>query len=271
MKYASIFALTLLAAVPALAQTSMSWVSHSGLDTNPCSTTQPCRTFQFAHDQLNPNGTVKAMDAGDFGSVTVTKSITIDGNGIGASISQTGGVAVLINTAGPVAIRNLAINYNGACFGSTCGGIDIINNSNASIENVSVTGAPNFGVSVHGGTATIHGLTVTGALFAGILVDSANVIISDSVVRYSANGVQQNGSTAATQIAIERSQLISNTTGLSVQNAGFAATARISDCLISGNTTGVSTTGGGQVITLRNNTWAGNGTDGSTPFSISLK
>jgi hypothetical protein len=63
----------------------------------------------------------------------------------------------------------------------------------------------------------------------------------------------------------------SNGTGLVVTNAGFAATARISDCVITGNTTGVQANGGAQIITFRNNTWAGNSTDGPTPFSISLK
>ena len=75
-----------------------------------------------------------------------------------------------------------------------------------------------------------------------------------------------------TQALIERSRMISNATGLGVALGGaFAATARISDCVITANTTGVLTVGGGQIITLRNNTWAGNSTDGSTPFSISLK
>jgi hypothetical protein len=59
--------------------------------------------------------------------------------------------------------------------------------------------------------------------------------------------------------------------GLLVNNSGFAATARISDCVITGNATGVSTSGGGQIISFRNNTWAGNTTDGTTPFSVSLK
>jgi hypothetical protein len=41
--------------------------------------------------------------------------------------------------------------------------------------------------------------------------------------------------------------------------------------VITGNTTGVSTVNGGQIITFRNNAWAGNTTDGVTPFSVSLK
>jgi hypothetical protein len=76
---------------------------------------------------------------------------------------------------------------------------------------------------------------------------------------------------AAALAMIERTQIVSNTVDLSVQTGSAATTARISDCLISGNATGVSTAGPGQIITFRNNSWAGNTTDGSTPFSISLK
>jgi hypothetical protein len=65
--------------------------------------------------------------------------------------------------------------------------------------------------------------------------------------------------------------MVANSSGLVVQNSGAAATAWISDCVISGNTTGVATSGGGQIITFRNNALAGNITDGATPFSISLK
>jgi hypothetical protein len=112
---------------------------------------------------------------------------------------------------------------------------------------------------------------VTGANL-GILVQNATANISDSEIRYSTFGIVVYGPGAATQALIERSKIIANTTGLLVHNNGGAATtARLSDSAITLNTTGVSTDGRGQIITFRNNTWAGNGTDGSTPFSISLK
>jgi hypothetical protein len=57
-----------------------------------------------------------------------------------------------------------------------------------------------------------------------------------------------------------------------VNNGGGAgATARVSDTVITGNGTGIYASNGGQIITLRTNMLAGNTTDGSTPFSISLK
>jgi hypothetical protein len=273
MKYTSIFALTLFAALPALAQNDLSWVSQrSGLDTNPCTIISPCKTFQGAIAKTTSGGIIKALDAGEYGLIGIGKPITIDGNGVGAAIDviSTGGAVTVINAgAGTVEIRNLAIHVGAGC-SPPCDGIDTVN-SNVIIEDVSITGVPTYGVTIVGGTAAIHGLTVTGAANSGIIVENTTATISDSIIRYSTTGINVTGVSAVTQALIERSKMISNATGLQVTNSGATATARISDCVITDNTTGVSTITGGQIISFRNNTWAGNTTDGATPFSISLK
>lgn len=273
MKLASIFALALLAAVPALAQPyNTSWVSHTGADNGSCGpTSSPCRTFQGAYNNTNAGGIIKAMDAGEYGKVDIEKAIVIDGNGVGAVIEVSPGLeGVFISGAGRVEIRNLAIHVPFGCLG--CGAI-ISSSSFLSLENVSITGAITVGIYINRGLGTIHGLTVTGAT-DGIDVFDATVTISDSSFRYSTYAIHVTASGATSQALIERTKMISNSVGLWVENAGAAATARISECVITSNTTGTlttGTTGGGQIITFRNNTWAGNGTDGSTPFSASLK
>jgi hypothetical protein len=161
MKYTSIFALTLFAAMSALAQNDLSWVSQrSGLDTNSCTITLPCKTFAGAYAKTNSGGIVKALDAGEYGTITITKPITIDGNGVGADIEGSSLAGMVVNGAsGPVEIRNLTIHVPASC---SCYGIESLTSS-VSIENVSITGTPYGGLYVYGGTATIHGLTVTGA------------------------------------------------------------------------------------------------------------
>jgi hypothetical protein len=276
MKSASIFTLTLLAALPVRALNLISWVSHSGSDTNTCTITSPCRTFQRAYNVTNSGGIVKAMDAGEYGPVTITNPISIDGNGVGASIDVVAGGmypagVFLYFPVGRVEIRSLAIHVDPNC--SFCDGIDAYNNVSLSIEDVSVTGQPQNGVAVQSGTATIRGVSVSSAYGnGGIVIGDATAVISDSVIRNTSGGagIDVFSSTAVTRVLIQRTRMLANFRGLLVNfTSGFAATAWISDCVISGNTTG--TTGGGQIITLRNNTWLGNSTDGSTPFSISLK
>jgi hypothetical protein len=266
MKPTTIFALTLLAAVTALAQNDTSWVSHTGSDSNSCTLAAPCLTFQGAYATTNINGIVKALDAGEYGPVSITQAITIDGNGVGAVILATAGNGVTVNTPNPVAIRNLSIYVSGSF---SFDGI-LVPSGNVTVENVSILGAPQAGVEIDGGTATVHGFTVTGAQY-GIYVANAAAVIDDSVVRYASIGIRVVGISAVTHATIERSQMIGSNTGLWVTNFGAATTARISDNVISANATGTTATGGGQIITFRNNTWAANTADGSTPFSVSLK
>ena len=78
------------------AQATRTWVSGVGDDVNPCSRTAPCKTFAGAMSKTAPGGEISVLDAGGFGSVTITKSITINGGGYLAGIlgSGTNGVNV---------------------------------------------------------------------------------------------------------------------------------------------------------------------------------
>src|SRR3954469_1479176 len=106
-----------LGATPASAQATRTWVSGVGDDLNPCSRTAPCKTFAGAISKTSAGGEIDALDDGGFGTVTITKSITIDGGGHLASILGAGTNGVNINdvaTPTPdtivVRLRNLSIN-----------------------------------------------------------------------------------------------------------------------------------------------------------------
>src|SRR5215218_2442099 len=109
---------TLACATAAQAQATRTWVSGVGDDVNPCSRTAPCKTFAGAISKTANNGEIDCLDPGGFGTVTITKSITIDGtNGAGfGSILAAGTNGVNVNdslTATPntiiVNLRNLSI------------------------------------------------------------------------------------------------------------------------------------------------------------------
>ena len=67
-----------LVASPASAQASRTWVSGVGDDANPCSRTAPCKTFAGTISKTPTNGEINCLDPGGFGTLTITKSITID-------------------------------------------------------------------------------------------------------------------------------------------------------------------------------------------------
>ena len=70
--------LTFLGAAPALAASSVTFVSGKGADSGTCaSPANPCRSFQFAFGQTSAGGEIKALDPAPYGPVTITNSISI--------------------------------------------------------------------------------------------------------------------------------------------------------------------------------------------------
>src|SRR6202163_4382796 len=60
------------------AQASRTWISGVGDDVNPCSRTAPCKTFAGAISKTAAGGEIDCLDPGGFGTLTITKGITID-------------------------------------------------------------------------------------------------------------------------------------------------------------------------------------------------
>jgi hypothetical protein len=81
------FALLSVAAVvasaPAQAQNgslTRSFVSSAGVDSNPCTITQPCASFAQAYTKVGANGIIAALDPGKYGPLTIAGPVTINGN-----------------------------------------------------------------------------------------------------------------------------------------------------------------------------------------------
>jgi hypothetical protein len=157
-----LFCATVLAA-QAYAQT---WVSATGSDSNACTRSAPCKTYQHAHDVSSAYGKVTALDAGDFGPVTVTKSITIDGAGLATNLA-TGTSEITVNAgAGDIVqLRNLSIHGRNAATGITF-------NSGAHLEIDDVT---------------LNGFT--GSCIAAVVGGSgtSDMVIKDTNIDYCAN------------------------------------------------------------------------------------
>jgi hypothetical protein len=134
-----------LATAPAQAQATRTWVSGVGDDANPCSRTAPCKTFPGAISKTATGGEIDALDPGGFGTVTITKSITLDGGGGQvASILASGVPGVTVNGAGAVVtLRNLRIN--GILQSGSPGtiGVQIIAAARVEIENCDIFGFGN--------------------------------------------------------------------------------------------------------------------------------
>src|SRR5437870_3114707 len=98
-----------------------------------CHCTTPCRTFAVAHANTLSDGEISVLDPGDYGPVTITKSISIVNDGVGeASIIVSGGATGIIinapNGAGYVNLRGITIQ--GVGFG---GGTGLVFNTGFSL------------------------------------------------------------------------------------------------------------------------------------------
>ena len=125
------------------------WVSGTGSDANPCSRTAPCQTFAGAFSKTATNGEISALDPGGFGTINITKSITINGDGTLASILNAGTTGVIVNittnlATDKVVVRNVSIQ--GA--GTGTDGVRIIDGAEVILDNVTIGGFTDAGVDV---------------------------------------------------------------------------------------------------------------------------
>jgi hypothetical protein len=250
----------LILAVPfSFSQATRTWVSGVGDDMNPCSRTAPCKTLAGAISKTAVGGEISILDPGGFGSVTITKSITIDGGGIIGSILASGTNGIIIDAPGGlVTIRNFSINGAGTTMGTN--GIRVRDVKKLFIENCNVA---NFG-----GNAI--DIDVTAA---------ADIVISHVSTQNAANGISINNPGFA---------VIDHCNAFGMGNAGLSATnskvtlsnTMISACLVgvnskpgsfiylSGNTitnNGTALQGPGTFNSMGNNSVFGNKTQGSSP------
>ena len=86
---AALVAFTLNAA-PANALVNRAWVSGHGTDAAGCgAATNPCRSFQYVHDNIIANdGEIDALDGADYGAIAITKALSIVGDGALAAVQQ---------------------------------------------------------------------------------------------------------------------------------------------------------------------------------------
>src|SRR5216117_1866651 len=137
-----IFAFALCTTTEAQTRT---FVSGLGSDANPCTRLSPCRSFQRAHDVVVAGGEVIAVDSAGYGPITITKSVSIIGDGNYAGINTSSGNGVTIVTAGiTVNLRSLII----AGLGTATNGINVTSVGNLHVEECVISGFAGLGIDV---------------------------------------------------------------------------------------------------------------------------
>jgi hypothetical protein len=283
----------------AQAQATRTWVSGVGDDVNPCSRTAPCKTFAGAISKTAATGEIDCLDPGGFGTVTITKSITIEGttgSGFGSILaSGTNGVNVNDSASGTpntaiVRLRNLSINGSGGTGAAGSIGVNFTSGKSVHIENCIIfgfKGGTGHGISVNlaanaSQVLWVENTTISENLNDGIRLSNSagavNAFIENS--RFSKNGASGIECVATSVTVIRDSSFSFNTSaGLTMNNAGssaniensmfqgspnhginaLAGTVRLRGNNVTNNANGL-TCAGGTISSYGDNAVQGNGT-----------
>jgi hypothetical protein len=228
---ATILAL-LLPTAPAQALSTKTWVANGGSGST-CSRASPCGTFQAAHDATAAGGEINCVDAGDYGTVTINKAISIICDNTEAGIlAANGNVAVIITAGANDVITLRGLDINGA--GSGGFGIDF-----------------QTGGALHVDKVQIRNFRATNADVSGIFFNPlgyAELTVTDSIITDNGNAGQAfNGGivvlpivSGSSNVSINRVRLVNNSTGISGNGSlstGVAVNVVVTDSLVTSSAT----------------------------------
>jgi hypothetical protein len=274
------------------AQATRTWVSGVGNDADPCSRTAPCKTFAGAISKTADGGFINVLDSGGFGALTITKSVTIDGEGAHAGVLAAGTQGFIINAPGKkVTLRNLSIESPSVTSPGTVG-VNVINAAEVHIEKCWIGRFTSHAIDFHpggaGGEGFIDDVTAISNGGSAVSVSSGRVSVNrlesytnDAAVFVRGTAIATVRDTmavggsvgfgantvAGAVLNVENSTSTHNANGVLVASG---ATVRISNSLIVSNVSfGLNNGGGGSVIiSLSGNIVTGNPTDGTFSSTV---
>lgn len=245
-----------VAATTANAQATRTWVSGVGDDVNPCSRTAPCKTFAGAISKTATGGEISVLDPGGFGTLNITKSITVDGGGIIGSTLAAGTTGFIINitnaadTNARVVLRNLSIN--GATTGTT--GIRFLAGNELHVENCVIFG---FNTGASTGFGIDFAPAGTGYLFV------RNTVVRDNGTNGTGGGIFiRPGVSGAARVTLDGVQMSRNNYGLRTEDR---AKVTVRNSIAAGNFNNgfiAFSAGVGSNINLESTVSANNGSNG---------
>src|SRR5262245_14625939 len=143
----SILLTTAVGSTNAHAQTRRVFVAGHGSDSNPCTFALPCRSFNRPASVVAPGGEIDVLDPAGYGSVSITKSLSIQGHcfaGISPAAAPAEGVVIAAGPNDRVSLHGLIID--GLHLGATC--IDFQSARSLIIENSVVRNWINSGIAM---------------------------------------------------------------------------------------------------------------------------
>lgn len=278
LRVLTLAALAMAFAAVTQAQAVRTWVSGVGDDVNPCSRTAPCKTWAGAFSKTAINGEIDALDPGGYGTLTISKSITLDGgtgSGWGSTLAS-GLTGFTINIAAgnandplrQVFLKHLSIN--GAGLSGTIGtrtglnGINYIAGLQVMIEDCQIFNFATTGIRVSltaGGSLNLQRTTIDSNQVGISFTTTAGTLngsIADCVIQNNVgNGIQVDAGT----LNVSNSVITGNGgAGLRAQGA-VGSVLNIDNCTVTNNIgAGIQTATAQATVRANNNAVHRNGT-----------
>ena len=275
------------------------YVSSTGSDGNAvffCNRHSPCASFATAFLSAGTEAVIHVIDQGAYGIVTITRGITIDGGGIGTTLSSDGQnislAAQFIVNAGVndvVTIQNFTLSGGGVASNA----ISVTSVGALRVENCNFTRYTGAAIDFRatGGLLQMEHVSLydmqTGT---GVFVQNARASLNDVSLTRLQTGVLSAGSST---VAATHSTADGNDSGF-VAAYGPTAEIHLDDCLMTNNQWGLVVSSGatayvnrsslsnnfimamfndgsGSLISYGNNQFASNASDGVFTSTASVK
>jgi hypothetical protein len=195
----SLESVTAIFSASAPSPSARTWVSATlGSDSNPCTRMSPCLTFAAALAQTTGGGEIDVLDPGDFGPVTITKSVSIYGDapGVAGAIPSPGTSGIVISAGSSDVINLHGLSFDGVNASGTSG-VVFLSGAHLNIENCVFQGFTTSGMTLSPGT----------------------------------------GSATTTRLAVQDTTIVNNATGLLIRpTGGIAANVTLRRLHIDSNT-----------------------------------
>ena len=225
-------------------QTQRSFVASTGVDTNPCTFAQPCRSFAAAMTQTNSGGEVIVVDSAGYGPVAIAQSVSIiAAPGVYAGISVFAGDGVTVSGIGSrVRLSGLTINGQGGDTGirfqqgaklavdhCTIADLNLYGiyvqaaNSTWIVTDTTISGIAIYGLIAEAGAGTLDRVRVENNFGDGILVNTSSNVLVRALIRNSvATGNAGNGVSVFTGSGRTAVVTVENSAANVNGGAGFA-------------------------------------------------
>jgi Right handed beta helix region len=241
----------LLPAAPAQATAARTFVSAAGSDSNNCANVlTPCRHLAAAYAATAANGEIYVLDPANYGSLTITGPVSIEGHGWASIAPVTGFPAITINANPGDRINIIGVVLDGTSLSGTAG---IAFNSGGSliVRDSVIRSFSSDGISFGPTASTPSHLFVS------------NTLLSDN--GQNGIGISPSG-TGNVSGTLDRAAMENNGgNGLQIQSTSGSLNFTVSDSVSSDNgANGINVSSSDPVVNVmvRNSTIANNANDG---------